>query len=426
MLQPQPDDHTKRAMKLSTLDGAAHSVMVGTGETYIPAFVLALGLGQVAAGLTATLPMLAGAVLQMFTIHWVRRARSHRRWVVLCASVQALSFIPLVMLALAHFSSWTIVLIAASTYWGAGLAAGPPWNTWMSRTVPHELRSKFFARRTGLSHVCVLVGLLLGGIVLQTMSYRGLAVTGFVVLFCAASVFRTISVLLLIAQPEPRCAAITDQWIPPTKVWHRLERPAACLLLYMVSVQTATYIAAPYFTPYMLKELAVPYSTYVVLLAAAFIAKAIALPRLGHLAHRFGARSILWIGGAGIVPTAALWTFSSSIPYLITIQVLGGIVWACYELATVLLLFERIPDDMRTSVLTTFNFANTFGIVCGSLFGGWLIRWLGTDQSAYFVIFLVTSAARLLTLPLLTRVVNVSGQTRDMVKLNGSGNPVGL
>jgi MFS family permease len=175
----------------------------------------------------------------------------------------------------------------------------------------------------------------------------------------------------------------------------------------MVCVQTATYVSAPYFTPYMLKELALPYSSYVVLLAVAFVAKAMALPRIGHIAHRFGAKSILWVGGSCIVPTAALWTFSSALPYLITIQILGGIVWACYELATILLLFERIPDDMRTSVLTTFNFANTLGIVCGSLFGGWLIRLLGTDQSAYFVLFLVSSAARLLTLPLLSRVVNV-------------------
>src|ERR671911_456001 len=46
-------------------DGGTYSVMVGLGETYLAAFVLALGLGERAAGLIAGAPMLAGAVLQL-------------------------------------------------------------------------------------------------------------------------------------------------------------------------------------------------------------------------------------------------------------------------------------------------------------------------------------------------------------------------
>ncbi|MEZ6106012.1 MAG: hypothetical protein R3B96_07835 [Pirellulaceae bacterium] len=57
-------------------DGGAFSVMVGIGETYVPAFVLALGLGQVSAALVATLPILAGGVLQMFAPRILHRLRS--------------------------------------------------------------------------------------------------------------------------------------------------------------------------------------------------------------------------------------------------------------------------------------------------------------------------------------------------------------
>ena len=62
--------------------------MVGLGETYIPAFVLAAGLGEVAAGLIATLPPLAGAVFQLVTPLAVRHLHSYRRWVVACAALQ--------------------------------------------------------------------------------------------------------------------------------------------------------------------------------------------------------------------------------------------------------------------------------------------------------------------------------------------------
>ena len=78
-------------------DGVAFSVMVGIGESYLPAFVLAMGLGQVAAGLITTIPLLVGSLLQLVSPWAVARLRSHRRWVVLCATCQAASFLPLAL-----------------------------------------------------------------------------------------------------------------------------------------------------------------------------------------------------------------------------------------------------------------------------------------------------------------------------------------
>ena len=40
----------RRDLRFILGEGAAHSVMVGVGESYLPAFVLAMGMGQVAAG----------------------------------------------------------------------------------------------------------------------------------------------------------------------------------------------------------------------------------------------------------------------------------------------------------------------------------------------------------------------------------------
>src|SRR5262245_19494775 len=82
-------------------DGLTYNVMVGIGETYLPAFALALGLGEVVAGLMATLPMLAGAAMQLATPWAIRRVGSHRIWVVGCACAQAVSFLPLMAIALA-------------------------------------------------------------------------------------------------------------------------------------------------------------------------------------------------------------------------------------------------------------------------------------------------------------------------------------
>ena len=47
----------RKDLRAICADGAAWSVMVGVGETYLPAFVLALMASQLASGLVATMSM---------------------------------------------------------------------------------------------------------------------------------------------------------------------------------------------------------------------------------------------------------------------------------------------------------------------------------------------------------------------------------
>ena len=63
-------------LRASVGDAAGHSTMMGLGEMYFAAFALAVGTGQTFAGLIATLPMLAGASLQLATPWFLQRARS--------------------------------------------------------------------------------------------------------------------------------------------------------------------------------------------------------------------------------------------------------------------------------------------------------------------------------------------------------------
>ena len=107
-----------RNMRASLGDGAAWSVMVGCGETFLPAFALAAGIGEVAAGLVATVPLLIGATLQLLAPAGMRRLGSHRRWVVLCAALQGASFLPLVVAAAIHRVPAALVFLAAGMYWG--------------------------------------------------------------------------------------------------------------------------------------------------------------------------------------------------------------------------------------------------------------------------------------------------------------------
>lgn len=389
-------------------DGVAFSVMVGAGETYLPAFALAMGLSEVTAGLIAALPLLGGAVLQLAGPLAVRRLRSHRRWVVLCAVVQAASFAPLVVAALMGSIHAAWLFLMATIYWGAGLATGPAWNTWVSTLVPARIRPTFFANRSRMAQAAVLAGVVGGGLALHAGEIRDRELLVFAGLFLTAGLCRLLSAGFLSRQSEPVPLPAEHRHVRPGELLRRVRRSHdGRLLLYMLAVQTAVQLSGPFFTPYMLEELRFNYANYLTLISTSFAAKMLAFPTLGIVVNRFGAQRVLYFCGAGIVPLSALWLLTDSFWPLLLVQVVAGTMWAGYELATFLLLFERIDQAERTSVLTLFNVGHAVATVAGASAGGVILTALDEEKVAYLVLFAISAGARLATLPLLARLGRV-------------------
>lgn len=390
-------------------DGVAFSSMVGLGESYLPAFTLALGYGSVASGLVTTLPMLAGAVLQLVTPAAVGLLGSHRRWVVTCASLQAASFTPLIFGALAGELGLGPLFLAASLYWGLGMSTGPAWTAWATTLVPSRIRPRFFARRAAASHASLFVSLLLAGTLLETGQDRGAGVEIFALLFLLALGARALSTACLAAQSEPRPVPIGETRISPGVIREHITTGGhGRLLLFLLVFQLSVWIAAPYFAPYMLGPLGFSYFEFTVLTTSAFGARVVALPTIGRIAQRVGTKPVLATASLGIIPLPALWLVSDSFWWLLSIQLVSGAAWAAFELGSLLSFFERIPVQGQTSVLTVYNLANASAIVMGSLIGAGLLELFEGPTIGFIVVLLVSSTARLLSLPLLHNIESVS------------------
>jgi MFS family permease len=344
--------------------------------------------------------------MQSVTPVAIRYLRSHKRWVIACATVQALTFVPLVLTALLGRISGPGLLLVAAVYWGTGLATGPAWNTWIGTLVPAAIRARFFAFRTRASQAAVFLGFLLGGLALQFSAAHHRALPAFAAIFVLAGSCRLISVWMLSRQSEPMPIPPNMRELPWRDMWHQLRaHSGGQLLVYLVAVQAAVQMAVPYFAPFMLKKLEFSYGAYVSLMSVAFLSKVVALPICGHVAHRLGARRLLWIGGIGITPLSAGWLVSQHFAWLMFLQIAGGIAWGAYELAFFLLFFESIPAQERTSMLTLYNLINTAAWVTGSLAGGLVLVAGATSFTAYLLIFGLSGVGRVLALPLLARVV---------------------
>ena len=398
-------ERLRRDLRGSVGDAALFSIMVGLGETYFSAFVLALKGGEIASGLVTALPLLAGAFLQLATPWAVQKLGSHKRWVVSTALIQAFSLVLLTFAPLAGSMSVEFAFAAVTLYWGAGLATGPAWNTWIEGIVPRRVRTRFFARRVRVSQAAILLGFVAGGFLLQFGKQAGRALELFTLIFIVSAVCRFCSAMLLSRQTECPRRKVQERMVTVRQLLSSHDSKAgARLLTYLFSVQIAAYTAGPYFSPFMLSQMDMGYRDFALLIGVTFIGKVVALPFWGKVAHYAGPRKLLWIGGISIVPISGLWFVSRSYVFLATLQVLGGVTWAAYELALFLMFFETIPREERTSVLTVYNFGNSLSQVVGALIGAAWLRWLDRTYDAYLWLFVLSTVFRAMTIMLLARV----------------------
>jgi MFS family permease len=408
---PRPPNTSERRKELrgdvrtSLTEGLFYSLMVGVGETYIPAFVIAVGLGEVTSGLIATLPLLAGSLFQLLSPTMVGFFKSYRRWALICATVQCVSFLPLALASLFGYMPASAAFLIAAIYQGTSLSISACWNSWVGSLIPCSVRTNFFARRARLTQIGAMVGFLLGGLILHL--HEGKATWQFAAVFLLAFACRAISVSCL--------SNLTDVEAPPLpKVvplgavlkCFRKDAPAGQFLIYLLCMQMAVQVSSPFVTPYLLRGIKLDYWHFALLTAAPYLVKSICFPWFGKHARRDGgSHSLLVFGGIGIVVGPILWLFSNNFIYLMTIQCINGFFWAAYELAGMLLILAKIPERERISVLTKYNVANALAMTLGSLFGASLLDSMGKSIAAYYTLFVISTVARGATIVLLKKLV---------------------
>lgn len=396
-------------LRHSAIDGTAYSVMVGLAENQFPAFILAIGATQVTSGLIATVPICLCAVLQLLTPWAVRKVGSYRAWTAGNAYLQAAALIPLVVTAWrGHVPTW-LVFAAATLYWFGSVAGGPAWTTWKCLIFPFRIRAKYFARRSRWCNAGVLLGLLLGGLFIERIQSsnpdNSIAVLrAFAVVFALACIARIISGTEMLRIGEPRPLHINERDVSWPEFARKVFRSFdGRFILFAGATAVAAQIAQPFFNPYALKQVGLESARHLhaALLAAAFAGRMLGLPLAGRIAHRHGPLRLAWLSAAALVPLAPLWTLSDNIGALFAVQLLVGAAWGAFELATLLMFFDALHPQERTSILTKWNLVNYACMTAGSLIGGQLLATLGENRRAYLIVFAASSLARVLALVLL-------------------------
>jgi hypothetical protein len=401
-------DSTRRAhiaLKVSMLEGALHALMVGVAESYLGAFAVELGHGARELALLSTLPLLAGASVQLCSPLLCALLGSRKRLAVMGALGQTLSLAALLLIASEQSASLIALLAAQLGFWISGGAMAPAWNAWMANLTLHTHRPRYFARRSAINQLALLLAFGTAGYALHHAGVHVLRC--FVLLFGVAFLARLASVGALVAQVDlepPRELHVSDARIAPRarSAWLGSDFQVAA---YLGALAFGTHLAAPFFTPYMLRELNLDYKSFAVLSATSILAKALTFPACHPLAERIGLERLLRWAGLGVALTPLLWACTANFGVLLFAHWVGGMVWAAVEYSSYQLLLDSAPKDLIAEFFSIANCMTGLAQVTGAFCGGLL---LSRHVTSYPALFVLSASCR--TLPLVLFAAAQRGQ----------------
>lgn len=372
--------------------------MVGAGETYLPAYALSIGMGEIFAGVLSTLPIVSGAFLQLITPRGLQRVQSHKHWVVASTTLQALTFIPLIYFSATRAPNFWMLFFILTLYWGSGFAAGPAWNYWMGRLVQLEEGNRYFSKRARVSQLGILLGLIGGGVALHNKVEIGPFSSVFTMLFIFAGGCRLVSSVILSSQYFDPLWNKAEDRLGLRASWNVFwaNTPKRKFFFYLAPFQAAVFISSPFVTPYMLAQVKMDYGTYMSAIGVLFIGKILALSLIDKFRGSTSGFSLLVFGAGAIVPLPAMWAVSSAPAFIFALQFVSGLAWACVEVGLSLIFFKDLKQEEKVPVLTVYNLLNSIAIIAGTYIGGKLLWLFGEKVTSYYAVFVLGSVARAL------------------------------
>jgi MFS family permease len=289
-------------------------------------------------------------------------------------------------------------------YWILGSIIAPAWNSWMGDLVDEKKRGDYFGGRNRISGFASFISLLVGGYLLQRFTFGQTQYYGFLIIFGLALLSRVISFVFLTQKYEPPYHVEHDEGFNLREFVRKARyENYEMFVFYMCFMNLGVYLAAPFFTAYMLYDVKLGYMQYTVLLAASLIVKYLSMPVWGKASDRFGTRKVLSLSSFLMPLSPLLWLFSSNYLYLFIIQMYNGFVWAGFELASFNYLFDVTQPNKRATAVAYYNVLCGVGIFIGGIAGSIIVAINPIHSvtalifwSPYIFVFLVSGFMRYL------------------------------
>jgi MFS family permease len=370
--------------KLSVKEGIASGIMDGAGVKYISPYALALGASNVQIGFLTSIPTLLGNFSQLLTYKAIEKF-PRKKVIAVGVFLQALMWIPIIFLGylfffkgINHGFSATLLILFYTLFTIFGSFISPAWNSLMKDDVDKD-RGKYFGNRSRIIDFIGLIVMLVCGFILNYFSGINLFF-GFLILFGIAFFSRMISAYLFNKHYEPKLKLEKGYYF---SLWQFIKKvPESNFGKFTVGValiHLGTYIASPFFSVYLLKELNLDYFIWTLIVVFNIFGTLMFVPLWGEFADNYGNLKVVKWTGLLIPLIPLLWfltlfvikiNFVIVIIYLIAIEIFSGFVWAGFNLCARNFIYDAVTREKLALCISYYNILSGITVFIGATIGG--------------------------------------------------------
>ncbi|MEF3279507.1 MAG: MFS transporter [Elusimicrobiota bacterium] len=385
----------RKSIDLSIKDGICWANMVGLVEPYIVPFALNLGASNLFIGVVRSIPSLISSFSQFFSEWLVWYYRSCQKIVYWSVFIQAFCiFISSFTILIDLWWSKYLFLFLVIGYSFSGSVATAPWFTLMGEYLPQNSRGKFFGKRTQIIGIFYFFSSFVAGYLLKV--YNSNTKNILFILFLLASFFRFCSSYYINLMYEPD----KKYFIPK-------EKPSFLSYFYNFKINPfvrkiyvaifilllSTYIAAPYFSVYILKELEFDYIKYMFLTSFGQVLTWFTARFWGKLVDKKGSVRTLKYAFISIPLISFMWIFTKNFYILLAIEIFSGFVWGAFAIVYNTFVYEYVKADERTKYTAYLIFIMSVAQFLGSFIGGILYDKIHFKNISTFILILAISTS---------------------------------
>lgn len=401
-------ESVRRNLRWFWWDGLYAAASDNIPLTYLTLYVLALGATQAQIGFMSALSSLSAALLLLPGALLVERLGRRHRLTLIGGGLARLSLLLLAVLpwlAGGQAALWVPLAILLSVCRDAlGNLVYPAWVALTADLVPLEGRGRYFAARNAVMGFAGMITTLLVGEMItragQPLGYQMALGMAFVLGMASTYSFGRLH------DPQekpaaPRAAALSlgtlRQDLRAQPLFLKLCATAALWNFFL-------NIPGPFFGVYQVENLHATATMVGINSIASSVATLLIQRKAGEWNDRWGARRVQMVSGLLIPVLPLLWTFVRAPWHIIPINLLGGVLWGAYSLASFNFLLAATPAEQRARYSALYQIVVTVALAAGAALGGLVIsRW------GYAVLFLASALGRWLAAGLFARFVRAEG-----------------
>lgn len=401
-----PFSFHRESLKNNVREGVAAEIVIKALDYFLVPFALFLGATDKQIASVVAVPFLASALIILFSYPLVELVGSRLSIVLVCASLQAITLLPLVFIPFLHGSgAISLLIISILCFRALGTVMGASWGSLVSDYLKENERGKFFGCR---SHVTGVMGLIITGVfgLWLHLTEKSFPAIAFSTLFAVLLLSRFYSVFFIKKMRDMPIKTSDKQYkIPLTKIFFPILRLFSLskdknffrFLIFVSLTSFATQMSLPFFSVWLRESLGFNFIWYTAIFLASICMGLFFFPLWGRHADIVGnvkvMRQASWL--IAIIPL--LWIFIRNPVGIIIVEFISGIAWSGFNLSSTNYIYDCCRSNQRVQCLVAFNFITGIFSFLGAFCAGFLL-----NKLPYFfgfkitALFLVSSILRII------------------------------